>query len=370
MSDKTYRRVGFICRGQGVHNGHIKMVRKGLEQANQVVVLVGSAYASPKPTYNPFSYDERVNMFKGSFTASELNRVKFEPLRDDLYNNPRWQAEVQRIMSKGMTSDDKIAIISSNKGEDAKMRKDWFPYWDHITEPATVGLDATKIRQMMYAGEFNANNNWVKSNVPENVVKQIEDFMQTEKFDWLKEYYDFAQAYKKPYEDAVKSGVISHGVKHQTADSVVICAGHILLVQRKIQPGKDLWALPGGHINMEETALEAALRELDEETSIDIPPRVLRSSIVADEPFDHPQRSELGRVFTNAYCIYLPAQISFDNKHVRNEGGLPRVKAKDDAKDAKWVPLHEFYGMSEVLFDDHYHIGCFFLNSINSSKYF
>jgi 8-oxo-dGTP diphosphatase len=48
--------------------------------------------------------------------------------------------------------------------------------------------------------------------------------------------------------------------------ATVVCwqAGKILLVER----GRSRWSLPGGTIRCDESALDAALRELDEETTL------------------------------------------------------------------------------------------------------
>lgn len=43
---------------------------------------------------------------------------------------------------------------------------------------------------------------------------------------------------------------------------------HILLIERGLDPYKGCWALPGGFLNMDETAEEGARRELMEETNV------------------------------------------------------------------------------------------------------
>ena len=44
--------------------------------------------------------------------------------------------------------------------------------------------------------------------------------------------------------------------------------GRLLIIRRNIQPGKNLWALPGGFIEMQEDPADAAKRELEEECAI------------------------------------------------------------------------------------------------------
>jgi ADP-ribose pyrophosphatase YjhB (NUDIX family) len=45
-------------------------------------------------------------------------------------------------------------------------------------------------------------------------------------------------------------------------------AGRILLIRRNSQPGKNLWALPGGFIETKESPADAAAREIQEECGI------------------------------------------------------------------------------------------------------
>ncbi len=52
------------------------------------------------------------------------------------------------------------------------------------------------------------------------------------------------------------------------AIAVVYHDARFLLVQRGKDPGRGLWGFPGGHVELGETALEAAVRELREETGV------------------------------------------------------------------------------------------------------
>jgi len=53
-----------------------------------------------------------------------------------------------------------------------------------------------------------------------------------------------------------------------TVDGVLIRDGAILLVQRKHEPFRGKWALPGGFVEYGETVEEAVLREFEEETGL------------------------------------------------------------------------------------------------------
>ncbi len=50
--------------------------------------------------------------------------------------------------------------------------------------------------------------------------------------------------------------------------AIVISEGKVLLVKRGVSPGKGLWAIPGGTLQLGETLRECAARELLEETGV------------------------------------------------------------------------------------------------------
>ncbi|MCK6602454.1 MAG: NUDIX hydrolase [Bacteroidetes bacterium] len=97
---------------------------------------------------------------------------------------------------------------------------------------------------------------------------------------------------------------------------------HILLIERKNDPFKYHWALPGGFIEMEETLEQTALRELKEETGI---------HEVGLEPFwtyGDPGRDPRGRVITVVFIGRIDWEHAMEQTH-----------AGDDAANARWFPF-------------------------------
>lgn len=76
----------------------------------------------------------------------------------------------------------------------------------------------------------------------------------------------------------------------------------VLLIRRKNPPFKNLWALPGGFLEMDESLQESAIRELCEETGI--------SDVNLEQigAFGDPERDPRGRVITIAYLGVLKSE--------------------------------------------------------------
>ena len=64
----------------------------------------------------------------------------------------------------------------------------------------------------------------------------------------------------------------------ETVGAVIEDYGKILLIKRNHDPFKDFWGLPGGHIDSGETAEQAVIREVKEETNLDFIPKVFTES--------------------------------------------------------------------------------------------
>lgn len=94
----------------------------------------------------------------------------------------------------------------------------------------------------------------------------------------------------------------------------------VILVQRKKEPFKEQWAIPGGFIEYGETAEHAAIRETKEETGIDV--EIIRLVGVYSDPARDPR----GHVIS----------IAFLAKEI---GGV--LIANDDAKAVNVFKLKE-----------------------------
>lgn len=342
MTNKKYDTLVLIGRFQPFHSAHLMLVQRATALADKVVFIVGSAH-QPRTYKNPFTFDERCKMIKLA-TNGMAGTLTFniEPNTDSLYNDQAWAARVQAAVSRHTKPGDRIGIIGHKK-DPSSYYLEMFPQWSFEEVELLEPLDATDIRDLYFRRDVNMN--FIKSVVPPPTYAFLEQFKTQENSiictpEWeqvIKER-EFVANYKKQYASLPYPPIFS------TADAVVIQSGHILLIKRRAEPGKGLWALPGGYVNAntDKSVEDAMLRELREETLIKVPAPVLRGSIKGQRVFDAIDRSPRGRIITHAFKILLP------------DGELPRVKGSDDAEKAKWIPIAEV--KSTECFEDHYEI--------------
>lgn len=118
-------------------------------------------------------------------------------------------------------------------------------------------------------------------------------------------------SYKYPHPavtaDCVVFGFDEHGL-------------NVLLIERGGEPYKGYWAIPGGFMNIDETAEQGAIRELNEETGLELKyPRQFGA-------FTAVNRDPRERVITIAFYALMRKSD---------------VKGSDDAVKAQWFPLDE-----------------------------
>lgn len=111
---------------------------------------------------------------------------------------------------------------------------------------------------------------------------------------------------------------------------------YLLMVERSDGHG---WAVPGGHVEPGETGLQAALRELAEETGLDAM-AVTGTVMVTGKPRYVPDP----RATDEAWAVTIPVRID-----LVLPGPLPAVKGADDARRAEWVPAGTYDELAGTL---------------------
>jgi nicotinamide-nucleotide adenylyltransferase len=125
-----------IGRFQPLHNGHVRMIKKASDNADELIIGIGSSNKSR--TYkNPFTFDEREFMIRASIEPD----VHFDVIGiPDFGNNDKWIAWI----------DDNIDfdIFLSNSKNEIKIFKD-YGFKTSPLEMRTDNISSTKVRELM-----------------------------------------------------------------------------------------------------------------------------------------------------------------------------------------------------------------------------
>jgi len=114
-----------------------------------------------------------------------------------------------------------------------------------------------------------------------------------------------------------------------TVDVIIeLPGGDIVLIERRYQPPG--WALPGGFVELGETAEEAAVREAREETGLEVTLTELFN--VYSDPARDPRRHTLSAVYIGRAAGELEAGDDAAAARAFPESGLPTPLAFDHAR--------------------------------------
>lgn len=340
-----------IGRFQIFHNGQLALVRQALTLAPRCVVVLGSAYQARSPR-NPFTWRERAEMIRLALPEADRERVSFAPVRD-FYHGQRWVQAVHALvdaqwanLSDAPVRSARIALVGHHKDATSAYLND-FPTWALCALERQHGeLHASDLRRSYFSGApaaLEATLSALIEHVPPTTTEFLWAWAQ------LPAYAEIAHEWRQLAEEKAKWAQSPYPPVFVTVDAVVRCADHVLLIQRGRSPGKGLWAIPGGFIEQRETTYQSTLRELEEETRLRLLPQDMAHALQAVHLFDHPDRSQRGRVLTHAHYFDLGARR------------LPDIEAADDAAAARWVPIGDLVEMEAQFHDDHFHILDYFL---------
>lgn len=336
---KPFEYAVFIGRLQPFQLAHQKLVRVALEQAETVVVVIGS-YKRARSPRNPWTGEEREAMLRSSLTAQENARIKVVFMRDYLYNDNMWLANLTQQVAEA-TNDSSSVVLVGHEHDHSSYYLQLFPQWQKYLVPAMEDFPhATEVRYLYFTHDAA-----YKKSVPVETATILDLFKSTNEFKALKAYFDNVRDGKNAWQGS------PYPVIFHTVDSVVLKSGHILCVRRGRAYGGGQLALPGGFLDHKELLKVGAVRELKEETAIALSKEELTKAIKGKEIFDYVDRSDRGRTITTAFFFDL------------GNGPLPKVKGSSDADKAFWLPLNEIFSREEEWFEDHIDLVNYFVSS-------
>jgi bifunctional NMN adenylyltransferase/nudix hydrolase len=329
----------FIGRFQPPTLSHLTIINQSLKKYDKLIVLVGSSKATPS-LRNPFNLDSRIRMIKASFQDND--NLIILPIQDSNYNFNQWIRDVQTTIGEITSKNNDITLIGYFK-DAGSYWLNAFPQWKFDSIEKFQFWSGSQIREDL----FNYGAQWeskVSSNIKDLIINWRTN--NSDLFEYFCSEQSFINNYKKQWNSTPYPPIFI------TTDSIVFCKGHILIIKRKRNPGKDLYALPGGFLNNNEYIKDCAIRELKEETKINVARPILENSLKKSKVFDDPIRDMRGRTITHVHIFDL------------NLKEIPEIKADDDAKEVMWLSFNEIDNIQDKFYADHYQIIKNILNEI------
>lgn len=175
----------FLARMQPVHNAHLFLVNKALEECDKVLILLGSENKLDM-LRNPFEISLREQMLRECLTEEQNKKISVETLPDwsmesDLEGAEIWGRYfyynvVSRIGQKKFSiyySDDPAILDSWFKNTEVFS---YITYRNFERDNLFEGLSSTKIRQAF----INQDREYIARYCPESVISR---------FEYLSSYY-------------------------------------------------------------------------------------------------------------------------------------------------------------------------------------
>jgi nicotinamide-nucleotide adenylyltransferase len=159
---KMPKRALFVGRFQPFHNGHLHAVKSILEDADELIIVVGSAQMSHEPD-NPFTAGERLEMIKYALDSAGVERRRYMliPIPDA----PAHRVWVSQVESQTPRFD----IVYTNQSLTRRLLIEAGYEVREIDLYMRYQYEATEIRRRILEGE-----NW-SSLVPPEVHRYVKE---------------------------------------------------------------------------------------------------------------------------------------------------------------------------------------------------
>lgn len=335
MTSARYDQAVFIGRFQPFHNGHLALLRQALAAAHRVIVVLGSSFQARTPK-NPFTWQERADMIRASVALDDAGRLTFLPVRD-YYDDDAWnQAVSAGVLS--LQQGPSTALMRHFKDSSSYYQRN-FPDWIPVDCERAGMVDATTLRDIFLDRQAMPGGFvLLAEQVPAPVAQFLAAFRHLQTYDALVDYQT------KLVKDKAAWAGAPYPPTFVTADALVRMNKHILLLRRAGSVGTGLLAMPGGYVETHDFLLDAAIRELREETAFGLYPSVLLTALKEVRVFDHPGRSQRGRIVTHV--------------HVFDFGDMAPLEVHGNGSEGEpaWVPEERLVALEDQFFSDHFHI--------------
>lgn len=334
-------KVGIVVgRFQIFHEEHHEHILRALEENDVVCVFVGSANKR-KSLKNPFNSHQRAHLvYENMMTyANELDTYLFVSELNDITDNVAWAEQIKNKIAtlEGEHTDREITMYGCDKGGEYSYLEQ-FPEYTHSYTNEMSDVSSTELRDLWFLGK--QTNVFLNSStfLSEATLKWLSkmEYDQNLQEDW--EFYNKEKALFANYP-------FPETLSFSCGDAVILVRNKVLMIRRKFAPGKGCMALPGGFKNRNETFMQCVVREMYEETGIEIDEATMMTYLIGVKLFDDPNRSQgIPRATLAGY---------FDLTPMYPEWGFPTVNAGDDAAEVSWVTIGEGY---DNVYDDHIQI--------------
>ena len=114
---KLYKTAYVIGGFRMPHEGHMHLIDKAKEVADEVAILIGSSYQK-LTVRSPFNFEQRKEMLLNMRNYYYFKyQVSIYPLKDVIYSDNLWKKEITNIMSSRGDSTTECCIVGHDKDE-------------------------------------------------------------------------------------------------------------------------------------------------------------------------------------------------------------------------------------------------------------
>lgn len=353
----TYDAGLMLGRFELVTEGHLAGVMAMAATSRLGVVGTGSVNQS-RDTRNPWTFEERREMWEAAIPLEILPRIRFFG-QEDLGNRLRWASAVEhrmtRILSEERIDADRAAIgLFGHRKDATTFYLDDFPAYILEQLPNVEGINASDLRETYFRmADFEEWAHSAAGRVPAGVVDWLRGFRRDPAYARLAEEASRLDAMLAPWARRTEQDGSGppQDVIFTDAAAVVVQGNRVLMTRRPSFPGKDLWELPSGRLEMREEPMAAAMRLVGARTGLDVSATQLRKAYRDTWMRTDPYRTTRGReILMPSVFLLTPTPRGRDAEERRRSMALPRVKAGGDVR---FFTFDEIRRMRPEIYADH-----------------